>query len=163
MAIPTPSSTGWWPMLRLGSALAVLAALTACTPKYAMPAPDGFVRFEDKKGLAYITADGVQVRSRSVRNYPKADLAFWADAMERHLVARGYLLHAKKCFKTSRGADGCTAEFVLPHSGEDWVLAETLFVHGDHIAVVETAGPFDRYKKVAASVAKAMESFEVLP
>ncbi len=143
------------------AALALLATLSACAPTYTMTAPDGFVRYEKRKGLAFITADGVQVRSRTVKNYPKADLAFWADAMERHLVARGYLLHGKGCFKTANGRDGCTAEFVLPHGGEDWVLAETLFVHGEQIALVEATGPFDRYKKAAPSIAKALMSFEV--
>lgn len=138
----------------------VVAATAACAPKYTMPVPDGFVRYEQKKGLAFITADGVQLRGRNVRNYPKADLQFWADAMERHLVARGYLLHGKNCFKTAQGADGCTAEFVLPHGGEDWVLAETLYVYGDNVAVVEAAGPFDRYKKVAGAIAKALQGFE---
>ena len=148
---------------KLMIALAVPLLFAACGPKYQMAAPAGFVRYESKKGLAFITADGVQVRSRKARNYPKADLTFWADALERHLVARGYLLHNKACFKTTRGLDGCTAEFVLPHAGEDWVLAETVFVVGDDLALVEAAGPFERYKKVAAAVAIALQSFDPAP
>ncbi len=147
------------------TALLVLLALVcaACGPKYAMNVPAGFVRYESKKGLAFITADGVQVRSRRARNYPKADLAFWADAMQRHLVASGYLLHAKNCFKTTAGLDGCTAEFVLPHAGEDWVLAETVFVVGDDLALVEAAGPFERYKKVSGALATSLLSFDPGP
>lgn len=145
-----------------------VTALTACWagcggPVYRLDAPQGFVKYEKKKGPSFITPDGVRLRARTERNYPKADLPFWADAMERHLVARGYLLHAKQCFKTAKGLDGCTAEFVLPHAGEDWVLAETIFVLGDDLAVLEAAGPFDRYKKVAASLAKAYLSFEPEP
>ncbi|MBM4343049.1 MAG: hypothetical protein FJ100_06695 [Deltaproteobacteria bacterium] len=143
------------------AAWALLGALAGCAPVYTMTPPEGFVRYEKRKGLAFITADGVQVRGRTVKNYPKADLPFWADAMERHLVARGYLLHGKTCFKTAAGRDGCTAEFVLPHGGEDWVLAETVFVHGDHLALVEATGPFDRYKKAAPAIAKALQSFEI--
>lgn len=151
-----------WLQARLAGAVlcAALLGATACAPTYYMETPQGFVKYEKKKGLAYITPDGVRVRSRTVRNYPKADLAFWADAMERHLVARGYLLHAKRCFKTAKGLDGCTAEFVLPHGSEDWVLAETLYVTGDDIALLEAAGPFDRYKRVAAALAKSYEQFD---
>lgn len=143
--------------------LALVVAGTACAPVYHIDAPQGFVRYEKKKGPAFITPDGVRLRARTERNYPKADLPFWADAMERHLIARGYLLHGKQCFKTAKGLEGCTAEFVLPHAGEDWVLAETVFVLGDELAVLEAAGPFDRYKKVSAGLAKAYLSFEPAP
>jgi len=144
-------------------AVCLIACAPACAPTYHMDAPAGFVRYGERKGLAFITADGIRVRSRTARNYPKADLAFWADALQRHLVARGYLLHAKQCFKTAAGLDGCTAEFVLPHAGEDWVLAETVFVTGDDLAVVEAAGPFDRYKKASVDIAKALLSFSLAP
>ena len=143
--------------------VAIALGIGACGPTYRLDAPLGFVRYEKKKGPAFITPDGVRLRVRTERNYPKADLPFWADAMERHLVARGYLLHGKQCFKTVKGLDGCTAEFVLPHGGEDWVLAETVFVLGDDIAVLEAAGPFDRYKKVSANLAKSYLSFEPDP
>jgi hypothetical protein len=144
-------------------AAAALASTACGGPKYRLDAPQGFVRYEKKKAPAFITPDGVRLRARTERNYPKAELAFWADAMERHLVARDYLLHHKQCFKTTRGLDGCTAEFILPHAGEDWVLAETVFVLGDNLALLEAAGPFDRYKKVAPALAKAYLSFEPEP
>lgn len=150
--------------LALPLALLLLLSAAACgSSPYRLDAPQGFVRYDKKKGPAFITPDGVRLRARTERNYPKAELAFWADAMERHLVARGYLLHGKQCFKTTKGLDGCTAEFILPHAGEDWVLAETVFVLGDELALLEAAGPFDRYKKVSAALAKAYLSFEPAP
>lgn len=152
-----------WPVWALVLAAVALTSAACGGPNYRLDAPQGFVRYDKKKAPAFITPDGVRLRARTERNYPKAELAFWADAMERHLVARGYLLHHKQCFKTTRGLDGCTAEFILPHAGEDWVLAETVFVLGDSLALLEAAGPFDRYKKVAPALAKAYLSFEPEP
>lgn len=135
--------------------------LGACGPNHRMEAPNGFVRYEDKKnGLHLITPDGVRVRSREVRNYPKGDLPFWRDAMRRHLLARGYLLKSERCFQTKRGLDGCTAEFMVPHGAEDWVLSETVFVVGDKIALVEAAGPFPRFAKVEKALAEALTTFQ---
>lgn len=152
-----------WPLWVAAVLASLLASLAGCGPTYQMNTPEGFVRYQKKKGLAFITPDGVRLRSRTVRNYPKADLAFWTDAMERHLVARGYLLHAKRCFTTKQGLGGCTAEFVVPHGSEDWMMAETLYVIGDDIALLEAAGPFARYQRVAAALAKEYEGFAPEP
>jgi hypothetical protein len=139
--------------------LALLALVaTACAPALRMDTPAGFVRFQHKDGPAFITADGVRVRARRVANYPKADLPFWLDAMDRHLVSRGYLSRGRSCFKTASGADGCTAEYVVPQGAEDWVMAETVLVDGDSLVLVEAAGPFARYQQVAAALAKAYPS-----
>jgi hypothetical protein len=134
----------------------VAVATAACGgQQLQMDTPDGFVRYQKKDGLAFITADGVRVRSRLVRNYPKADLAFWLDAMEKHLVSRGFVAQPRRCFQTAAGREACTAEFVVPHGAEDWVMAETVMLDGDQLVVLEAAGPFARYQKSAPALAKA--------
>lgn len=139
--------------------LPALLALPACAPTWQMPTPQGFVPFAERDALAFITPDGVRLKQRTVPNYPKAELAFWTDALQRHLVARGYLLHGQKCFATTTGLQGCTSEFIAPHGGEDWVLAQTLYVTGDDLQILEAAGPFARYQAVAPALAKAYEGF----
>jgi len=145
-------------MLR-GVLLLLLVTLSACGSAWQMQTPTGFVPFRDKSGPAFITADGVRCSLRTEDNYPKADLAFWTDALQRHLVARGYLLHGQQCFKTTAGLDGCTSEFVVPHGGEDWVFAQTIYVTDDELQILEAAGPFDRYKKVAPALQEAYLTF----
>jgi hypothetical protein len=101
------------------------------------------------------------LEAREVDNYPEAPLDFWVDAMSRHMLAQGYVAKAEpRCFETARKRKGCTAEFMLPHGAEDWVLAETLFVLDDDIVLVEAAGPYDRYALVEAELRKAVETFE---
>ena len=143
------------------AALVLLSAIAfSCKPPYTMEAPKSFKRFHDTRAFKMITADGVMLRAREVDNYPEADLDFWVDAMKRHLVERGYAHKSTGCFKTSRGRDACTLDFLLPHGAEDWAFSETLFVVGDTIVLVEVAGPYERYAKVEEELAAALKTFE---
>jgi hypothetical protein len=121
----------WW--------LALLLCACGGAPKYQMETPAGFRPFAESEEFRYITADGVMLKGREVENYPAADLPFWADAMQRHLEARGYAFKSKDCFATAAGLNGCTLDFVLPYGTEDWVLSETVFVVGERIVLLEAA------------------------
>ena len=149
-------------MIRLGCyILAAVVGLGACTPRYEMTAPEAFKRFDQRGGYKAITADGVMLKAREVKNYPEGDLPFWTDALQRHLLARGYMQKGKtECFKTQKGLDGCTLVFLLPHGAEDWAFAQTVFVQGKRIVLVESAGPFDRFAKIEPALATAMRSFD---
>ncbi len=136
--------------------------LCACggAPEYRMDTPSGFRPFAESDDFRYITADGVMLKGREVDNYPAAALPFWADALQRHLEARGYVFKAKDCFKTNAGLDGCTLDFVLPYGTEDWVMSETVFVVGDRIVLLEAAGPFERFAKVEPGLKTALKTFQ---
>jgi hypothetical protein len=141
--------------------LAVAAAIASCgPPPYSMSAPPSFKRFEESHDFKWITADGVMLKAREVDNYPEAPLEFWVDAMSRHMIAQGYVKKGERCFETHEGRKACTADFMLPHGAEDWVLSETVFVVEDDIVLVEAAGPFERYAPVEAELQKALDSFE---
>lgn len=153
-----------WPAVRTTAwlllAAGVAAALAACGPTYSMKIPPSFKRYERSGTYRLITADGVMLQAREVDNYPKADLSFWTDALQRHEAQRGYTLQQKECFTTAERLDGCTLDFLVPHGAEDWVLSSTLFVVGDRVVVVETAGPFPRYAKVRDELAAALKTFD---
>ena len=142
------------------AALAVAAAFSACKAPYTMTTPPSFRRFEKSRDFKMITADGVMVKARQVENYPEGDLDFWTDALERHLVERGYSMKGKNCFDTKTGKRGCTLDFVLPYGTADWAFSETIFVVGDTIVLVEAAGPFERYIKLEKELAEALTTFE---
>jgi hypothetical protein len=147
--------------IRLAALALAAAALASCAPPYSMAPPASFKRFEEEREFKWITADGVMLKAREVDNYPEAALDFWVDAMSRHMIAQGYVKKGEqRCFDTKRGRKACTADFMLPHGAEDWVLSETLFVVDDDIVLVEAAGPYDRYALVEAELQKAVETFE---
>ena len=141
--------------------VAMTLALVACgPPPYTMTPPDSFKRFEDSNEFKLITAHGVMLKAREVENYPEASLEFWTDALTGHLESQGYVVKSNNCFKTLKGRDGCTVDFMLPHGAEDWVLSETLFVVDDTIVVVETAGPYDRFATIEEDLRAALKTFE---
>lgn len=137
------------------------ALLSGCGPSYRLEPPEDFKRFHEDRDLKYITADGVRLKVRTVQNYPVAPLTFWTDAMQRHLVARGYAFKLKSCFQTKAGLPGCTLDFVTPHGSEDWVLSETLFVSGDSVVVLEAAGPFDRFAALEKRLRESFKTFSL--
>lgn len=148
------------PIAMLVPVLAALALAACGPPPYKMELPDSFKRFEEADEYKLITADGVMVKAREVENYPEASLEFWTDALGQHLESQGYLLESEDCFKTQKGLDGCTLDFMLPHGAEDWVLSATLFVVGDEVIVVEAAGPFERFSKVEEELEQAIKTFD---
>jgi hypothetical protein len=125
-----------------------------------MDSPKSFRKFEDSRQFKLITADGVMLKAREVDNYPKGDLEFWTDAMDKHLGERGYLLKSKTCFKTNLKKSACTLSYALPYGTEDWSFSETIFVVNDTIVLIEAAGPFLRYAKVEGEITAALKTFE---
>jgi hypothetical protein len=141
--------------------LTLMPLLSACGGvPFRMQAPEAFKRFEETDDFRYITADGVRLRGRLLKNEPIADLAFWREALRGHLEKRGYVFQSEDCFRTAAGLDGCTLDFVLPHGAEDWVHSETLFVRGEDLMLVEVAGPFALYTPHKASLQAALRTFE---
>jgi len=135
-------------------------ALTACGgAEHKMDPPDAFRAYTEIDDLRLITADGVRVAAREVDNEPVADLPFWVDAMKRHLDKRGYALADEDCFTTEAGQKGCTLDFVLPYGAEDWVMSETIFVHGEKVVLVEAAGPYARFQAISPAYRKALRTF----
>ena len=128
-------------------------------PTYHMDAPRAFVRYHETDALRMITAQGIMLEVREVENYPRADLPFWTDALERHLVKCGYTFQGKRCFRTRGELDGCTLNFLLPHGEEDWVMSETLFVVRERILLVEVSGPYPRYAKLEQDLRAALSTF----
>jgi hypothetical protein len=149
-------------LIRIIALAAAAAALASCgPPPYSMSPPASFKRFEESRDFKWITADGVMLKAREVDNYPEAPLDFWVDAMSRHMIAQGYVQKGEqRCFDTKRGRKACTAEFMLPHGAEDWVLSETVFVVEDDLVLVEAAGPYERYALVEKELQKAVATFE---
>lgn len=146
----------------LAAALFAVALVAAgCPgPQLRMQTPAGFQRYKKSPGLKMITADGVRLKVREVKNYPLASLAFWEEATERHLLAKGYQRKGKRRFKTQKGLEGATLELLMPRGAKDWVLQETIFVRGDRIWLVEVAGPFDRFAPLEKSLQAALRTFD---
>lgn len=126
---------------------------------FQLDAPPAFKRYEETNDFRYITADGLRLRGRLLENKPIADLGFWREAMKGHLEKRGFVFQGERCFKTERGLDGCTLDFVVPYGAEDWVQSETIFVQGDDLMLLEVVGPYDRYTPQKPALQAALLTF----
>ena len=156
-----PLRAGLRSIATLVSALLLTGLAAACGGvPFRLDAPPAFKRFEKSNDFRFITADGLRMRGRLLENKPLADLGFWREAMKGHLEKRGLVFQGESCFKTERGLDGCTLDFVLPYGAEDWVQSETLFVHGDDLMLVEVTGPYERYVPQKPALQNAMRTFQ---
>lgn len=133
---------------------------SACGIKYTMDEPVSFRQYQETSDFKMITAQGVKLKAREVENYPKGDLDFWKNALEHHLLKRGYSKKGENCFTGQKGHKACTLEFMLPHGAEDWVFSQTIFVVDDRIVLVEAAGPFKHYQPVEQELKQALLSFD---
>lgn len=141
--------------------LALLWVLVAsCTAPYSMNVPPSFKKYEDTRTFKLVSADGVLLKARKVKNDPQADLDFWVEAMKKHLDERGYLLQEERRFNTTTGHKACTLNFALPHGAQDWMMSETILVVGKRVVLVEAAAPFERFSAMEEELRQALLTFD---
>lgn len=137
----------------------LLAGSLACSRTYLAKEPPSFKRFHKSNDYRLITADDILLKVREEENYPKASFRYWVDALRDHLEKQGYLVKSEDCFKTPKGLDGCTVDFLAPLGAQDWVLSESLFVKDDTIYPVEAAGPVKRFAQIDKELKAAVRTF----
>ncbi len=156
------SSFAWVNAVDLGTMLADFRggriAGTACGTEPALP--EGFARFKARRGaFAAVSPDDVGFRVRTTKNKPRADLAFWTEALKTRLVQAGYTLVGEGEMPSAT-AGGRFLELVAPDGQRDarWLVA--LFVDDKQITVVEAAGEAARFGARRDAVVKAIGAME---
>ena len=151
------SSFAWVNAVDLGLLLADFrAGRAAGTATCARPvAPDGFAPFRLKRGFAAVSPDDVVFRVRVTKNKPRADLAYWTEALRTRLVEAGYRLTGEGEMPSAGGA-GRYLELAAPDGERDarWLVA--VFVDGGRITVIEAAGEASRFAARREAIAKAV-------
>jgi hypothetical protein len=151
------SSFAWVNAVDLGLLLADFrAGRAAGAAKGARPvAPEGFAPFRLKRGFAAVSPDDVVFRVRVTKNKPRADLAYWTEALRTRLVEAGYRLTGEGEMP-SAGAAGRYLELVAPDGERDarWLVA--LYVDGSRITVIEAAGEAARFAARREAIVKAI-------
>lgn len=145
MALPTGNRAAARPALVLVSAALGLAA---CSFHPAAPAdfaryPRGWL-FEGP--LRAVSPDGVLFTVRKVDNDPRADLAFWGEAMRTRMVQAGYRVVSDSAC-AMRGVEGRLLALAAPVGNEDHIywIAFALSPDGGDILVAEAAGESRRF------------------
>lgn len=143
------------------SRLLLLFALTcgACTSFKAAP-PKGFAVYEDGDDYRAVSTDGVVFRVRSVDNDPKAGLTFWSEALARRMSEAGYIKVSEQPVK-ARGVDGQLLELAAPLGNRDYTFAVAVFVAGDDVVLVETAGEVAHFAAKREDIIAAIGNLEL--
>jgi hypothetical protein len=140
------------------TALVLMLAGCAATPEADVPA--GFAEFPERSGTLAISPEGVGFEIRVTDNEPEQDLAFWAEALERHMIDSGYLLYEQRSFVALAG-EGTAFEWLAPVGSDDWLYLTAIVVEGDAIVIAEAAGPYEFYQEHRDDMLAALETISV--
>jgi hypothetical protein len=140
--------------------MALSLGLSACGSFH--PAkPEEFAQYSrgilNQGSLRAVSPDGVLFTVRRVANKPRADLAFWSEAMKTRMVQAGYRVVSDSAC-TMKGAGGRLLALAAPVGNEDYFywIAFVLSPSGDHIVVAEATGESKRFLARREAIRKAI-------
>lgn len=145
--------------------LAVLL-LASCAGAPAVDPPDGFAQFPDRDSAGRrtsalaISPEGVGFEVRATDNDPQQSLAFWTEALERHMLDSGYLLYERHEFSAPAG-DGGAYEWLAPVGADDWIYLTAIVVTEQTIVIAEAAGPYEFYRAHREAILGSLETIAV--
>ncbi|MBI3179145.1 MAG: hypothetical protein HYZ27_05755 [Deltaproteobacteria bacterium] len=132
------------------------ALISSCTG-FDATIPEGFAEFDDWFEARGVSAEGVVFRVRSEKNEPKADLAFWREALKKRMLDAGYALMSESEVKAGE-EPGYFLELAAPVGQQDYTYGVALFIRGSKLVLVEAAGEVTRYAQhrqaILAAIAK---------
>lgn len=130
--------------LLIGLLLVMLSLLAGCK-SFTAQAPSGFATYEKGGAFRAVSPDGVIYRVRDEKNKPQAELAFWKEALKKRMLDAGYRFVSESDVKAG-AAPGYLLELNAPQGSQDYTYLTALFVQGDRLVIVESAGEVSRFK-----------------
>jgi len=124
--------------------LLLLSLLGGCK-SFTAQAPNGFATYDKGGAFRAVSPDGVIYRVRDEKNKPQAELAFWKEALKKRMLDAGYRFVAESDVKAG-DASGYLLELNAPQGSQDYTYLTALFVEGDRLVIVESAGEVTRFK-----------------
>ncbi len=141
-------------------AVGVAAALACGCTGFDAGVPEGFAAFDDWSQTRGVSAEGVVFRVRSEDNEPRAELAFWREALKKRMVDAGYALVSESEVKAG-SATGYFLELAAPVGQEDYTYGVALFTRGKKLVLVESAGEVTRYARHRQAIMAAIAGLEL--
>jgi hypothetical protein len=137
----------------------ITGTLAGCgfTPR----APEEFAQYHRgyifKGPMRAMSPDGVLFTVRTESNKPKADLAFWRDAMKTRMSQAGYRVTSDTTCNM-HGTEGALLRLAAPVGNQDYLywIAFSLNPSGSRILVAEAAGESKRFLARQDDIAKAI-------
>jgi hypothetical protein len=146
-------------------------AATGCDAGFKPNTPEGFVAFEDVTAKSWwqqsnahagydyraISPDGVVLAVRRVENDPKANLAYWSQAVQERLRANGsYRVDSERDVTNHQGIAGHELTLKLGEGGAEQTYRVALFEHGQWLYLLESGGPTTKVTQHSVSLDEAI-------
>ena len=112
---------------------------------FAVSPPEGFSAYKTRHEHRAVSPDEVLYRVRSEKHKPRADLAFWKEAVTVRMAEAGYTSLRDQEI-TAGAAQGWFIEFTAPLGTQDYAYGIAAFPLGSKLVVVEAAGEVSRYE-----------------
>lgn len=131
-----------------------LLSTAACTP-FQASSPEGFAAYEENGEFRAVSPEGITFRVRSEDNEPPADLEFWSEALKNRMSDAGYVVVSDGSVD-AKNSSGYRLELAAPIGELDYSYLVAIFVHGDDIVVVESAGEVRQFAAKRAAIEAAL-------
>ncbi|MEL6761667.1 MAG: hypothetical protein AAFP04_14865 [Myxococcota bacterium] len=144
--------------LRRITAIAILST-AACMP-FQASSPDGFAAYEEDGEFRAVSPEGITFRVRAEDNEPPADLEFWSEALKNRMSDAGYVVVSDGSVDAKNGS-GYRLELAAPIGELDYSYLVAIFVHGDDIVVVESAGEVGQFAARRDAIESALTNLRL--
>ena len=142
---------------------AAITAGTGCT-HFSMNTPDGFAtlrnqrpRFDFRAASAY----GVAIGVREIENRERANLDFWAEAVDHHLQRTGpYHAEGSTPVRTASGLAGRRLQYTHGDAQTGSTYWVTVFVVEKRVFVIEAGGASASFARARPGIEQAIQTFE---
>jgi hypothetical protein len=140
----------------------VAASAAGCHSNARLQAPDDFAELGAGKSKTYdwraASAHGVVLAVRTEANEPRANVEFWADAIDVRMREGGYAAEAKKNVVSASGLQGKQLRYSREDDRRVYRYWLTVFATGDRVYVIEAGGDKESFDPAEKIVERAVLS-----
>jgi hypothetical protein len=125
--------------------------------------PSGFATLDSDDAYSYraTNAQGVVLGVRTESNDVKANVDFWAEALDLRLRNNGYAFQSKDSPKSRGGLQGRQLRYEVVRDGRTQSYWLTVFTTEKKVYVVEAAGDKEAFEGAAPMVESAIEGLKI--
>jgi hypothetical protein len=127
---------------------------------FAVSPPEGFSAYKTRHEHRAVSPDEVLYRVRTEKHEPRADLAFWKEAVTVRMAEAGYTALRDQEI-TAGAAQGWFLEFTAPLGTQDYAYGVAAFPQGAKLVVVEAAGEVSRYEARRDQIVAAIDGLSL--
>jgi len=136
-----------------------ISTLASCASFHA-ESPQGFAPYREGKDFRAVSPDGVLYKVSAEKHKPKADLAFWKEALALRMRAAGYhITDSLSLTIDNTPAFGLLLEAPLGTSDQSYLIVA--IPGNSHIVVVEAAGDTPKFAARKDDILTAVRNIDL--